>query len=530
MLRALFLSLLLMLPISANSPDLASIERGKAALISYPVESSPILVPYEPFKNFLTADNSNPLKMLFLGLSEAVFKIHSLEDFYKWMGLAPFNENASGIYEIPKPKNWESNQPIGVTILHTDLGKAMTFSCGSCHAGQFLGKSILGLPNKGIRANRTFDLAEQWLPLAPSMLFQSATGATNNERQMYHNTKDALEAVQSHTPLALGLDTSLSHVGRSLATRNKDAWATRSNFYETFPRKHELDQARADSKPAVWWNVKYKNRWLSDGSIISGNPVVTNILWNEIGRGADLKKLDAWIDNNLDTIEDMTQAVLHTDAPKWGDFFPSDSIKLASAMKGEELFKANCSGCHGVYEKVWNENPNLPTEELIQTSRVIYHDNTPVVNVGTDPNRWQGMKELSSQLNALTISKKHSIKIVPQKGYVPPPLVGIFARYPYFHNNSVPNLCAVLSVESQRPQVFYQGPSQKLSDFDSDCVGFPTGEKVPAEWKQISHARIDTQRAGLSNKGHTSMLLNPDGSERFSANDKRNIIEFLKTL
>lgn len=529
--KILTLGAFLSLHVFAAAPvDEAAVERGRAALISYPVESTPIFVPYEPFKNFLEADANNPLKQLFLGLSEAVFKIHDLKDFYSWMGLAPYNENESGIYALPKPHDWEKDQPLGVTLLHTELGRGMTFGCSSCHAGQFLGKSILGLPNKGIRANRTFVLAKQVLPLAPSLLFQTATGATNDEREMYHNSKWALEAVRPQTPLALGLDTSLSHVARSLASRGTDVWATKSEWYELFPRSHELDKNRADSKPAVWWTAKYKSRWLSDGSIISGNPVITNILWNEIGRGANLKKLDQWISSNMGIVDDMTSAILNTPAPKWNDFFPAESIKLASAMRGENLFNANCADCHGVYEKRWNENPNLSAEELIETSRVIYHEETPVMDVGTDENRWKGMKQLSQQLNALAISKKYNMKIVPQQGYVPPPLVGIFARYPYFHNNSAPTLCDVLTVESKRTAVYYQGPSQKPSDFDSDCVGYPRGDKIPAEWKKISHARVDTKRTGLSNKGHTRMLLNADGSERFSVNEKSDIIEFLKTL
>jgi len=47
----------------------------------------------------------------------------------------------------------------------------------------------------------------------------------------------------------------------------------------------------ADSKPAVWWGLKYKNRWLSDGSVVSGNPIFTNIIWNELVTLNDLTDL-----------------------------------------------------------------------------------------------------------------------------------------------------------------------------------------------------------------------------------------------
>ena len=46
--------------------------------------------------------------------------------------------------------------------------------------------------------------------------------------------------------------------------------------------------------------------------------------------------------------------------------------------------------------------------------------------------------------------------VEPQEGYVPPPLVGIWMRYPYFHNGSAPTLCDVVTRPSQREKVFYQ--------------------------------------------------------------------------
>ena len=50
-------------------------------------------------------------------------------------------------------------------------------------------------------------------------------------------------------------------------------------------------------------------RWLLDGSVVSGNPVYTNLIWNEIGRGTDLKELEAWLDKNQKTVDEITAAV-----------------------------------------------------------------------------------------------------------------------------------------------------------------------------------------------------------------------------
>jgi mono/diheme cytochrome c family protein len=506
---------------------------GTKYLVDYPVSTTRILIPYNSFDRFLSLDNQNPLKKIFQGLSQKVFQIKNFEDFYSWLGLSSYNENAQTgtLFDIPKSIYRPNNEPLGASVLlQANNIPALSFSCATCHAGEFMGKTILGLPNKGVRANRFYVLAKQTLPLIPSDLFQLATLSTSQEKNLFRESKNGLESVRSQAPLVLGLDTSLSHVGRSLAMRSPNSLASHSTFYEHFPRKHQLDHQRADSKPGVWWTLKYKNKWLSDGSIVSGNPVLTNILWNEIGRGADLVKFEKWAQENHFVMEQMTQAIKEMPAPHWSDFFPAEEIHLASAMRGEALFNTSCASCHGIYEKEWSYSEVKTAEELIQTRRVLYPEETPVVNVGTDENRWQGMRQLSSQLNTLRITQKNNIHTKYQEGYVPPPLVGIFARYPYMHNNSVPNLCAVLTPDYKRPTEFYQGPSKSKEDFDVDCVGYPVGKDIPLEWKKNSAAYYNTQREALSNKGHTFMLLNPDGSERFTPADKKDLIEYLKTL
>src|SRR5207253_8181529 len=139
---------------------------------------------------------------------------------------------------------------------------------------------------------------------------QASTNATNGETQMMRQLKENMKSVGLKKPLTLGLDTSLAQVSLSLNHRNRDAYASFSSFYAANPRPDPvLDSSPADSKPAVWWNLKYKNRWLSDGSVVSGNPILTNILWNEIGRGANLTKLESWLQQNEKVLQEITTAV-----------------------------------------------------------------------------------------------------------------------------------------------------------------------------------------------------------------------------
>jgi hypothetical protein len=154
-----------------------------------------------------------------------------------------------------------------------------------------------------------------------------------------------------------------------------------------------------------------------------------------------------------------------------------------------------------------------------------------VIDVGTDPGRYLGMKEFAEDLNRLQISKNLNAVVEPQTGYVPPPLEGIWSRWPYFHNNSIPNLCALLTPGSMRPKTYVAGEAKdKKLDFDQECVGYPLGEKAPAEWSKNKDYFYDTQKEGLSNLGHDERIFIKDGKEIYSQSEKLELIEFLKTL
>ena len=171
----------------------------------------------------------------------------------------------------------------------------------------------------------------------------------------------------------------------------------------------------------------------------------------------------------------------------------------------------------------------MRSAEKLKTVAVKYHDSTPVVNVGTDPFRRLGMKSLE-QLNDLAISKKNGIVIQAQDGYVPPPLVGIWARWPYLHNNSIPNLCALLTPADRRPLAYYSGEANNTqTDYDFECGGYPTGVKTPKAWATREHL-FDTRRRGMGNMGHDKGIFIRNGKEILSAEDKRSLIQFLQTL
>lgn len=519
----------------SSSEFRSKVMKGRKHALFYPVTVSELRIPYEPLKTFFESAPNDPVRKLLFDLAKVVSPFKNMNDVFKWLGVHDFPAGiqAETPNEFPHLTAEEKALPMGATLWETEEGKSLTFGCAACHTSDLFGVKVLGLTNRFPRANEFFRKGATLAPYVNTFLFKKMLNATEGERQILVRAKHNLKFVGTKEPVSVGLDTSLAQVALSLAKRKKDEYATRTELSHRFPRHNKLETMVADSKPAVWWNLKYKNRWLSDGSIVSGNPVYTNFLWNEIGRGTDLKELEVWLKENNDTIEELTAAVFSSKPPRYEKFFGEDSIDIEKAQRGQAHFVQSCQKCHGTYEKGWDQaNAHLLTKtELIQNTKVIYHAKTPVRDVGTDPGRYLGMNEFAADLNRLAISKAIGTVVEPQKGYVPPPLDGIWSRWPYFHNNSAPSLCAVLTAGSKRPVTYVAGPAKnKETDFDSECVGYPLGDKAPAAWKKDPDFLYDSRKEGLSNKGHDEKIFIKDGQEIYTREQKLELVEFLKTL
>ncbi|MBX3034236.1 MAG: hypothetical protein KF865_09960 [Bdellovibrionaceae bacterium] len=509
-----------------------AVEAGRLHAQIYPVDVTGLLPPYEPVRRFIEESPADPLRLILQSLFQRFARVDSMNDLFSWIGLQPYpRPEDQGVYAVPYPGGRRPDTLMGLGLVERDGATGFTLSCAACHAGNLFGKTVLGMSTRFPRANETFRRSAWAAHYYRSSAFSSLFRATPAEVALLDEAVRNLASVGVKRPLTLGLDTSLAQVALSLNKRNEDAMAGKNPRWQARPRADLLDSRPADSKPAVWWNLKYKNRWLSDGSVISGNPIFTNLLWNEIGRGADLDRINHWLSRNDDVIRELTTAVFSAEAPRWTDFFPAEQLDLPLAKEGQGVYRLTCARCHGVYEKAWDQPAfdQAPLAERLRTTQVIYHRQTPVIDVGTDPFRHEGMKSLE-RLNQLEISRRHGTVIQAQKGYVPPPLVGIWARWPYFHHNSAPSLCAVLTRSSERPVSYYAGEARdRRRDFDAECNGYPQGDKVPAAWRKKEFL-YDTRRAGMGRDGHDEGIFLERGRELLSARQKRALVEFLKTL
>ena len=185
------------------------------------------------------------------------------------------------------------------------------------------------------------------------------------------------------------------------------------------------------------------------------------------------------------------------------------------ASKGEAVFKQTRARCHGTYGENWTyPNKIIPLDEI-----------------GTDPARFRGLTPKFIQYSDQTWfaqAERASGAKYPSKasdGYQAPPLDGLWATAPYFHNGSVPTVYQVLNSKA-RPKRFTRSYHTGPEDYDRVKLGWKYREVGPVDPKLPARERrkvYDTKEPGRGNGGHTF-------GDDLTDEQRMAIIEFLKTL
>lgn len=257
------------------------------------------------------------------------------------------------------------------------------------------------------------------------------------------------------------------------------------------------EYADFDLDPPAWWYLKKKTALYSDGAATGDftRPIMQFTMGEPNG-----EKIRGWESE----FRDILAYLKSIEKPKYP--LPIDA-KLAQA--GAQVFTKTCAGCHGTYDAT-GKYPN----------KVV-----PLEVIGTDPLRLTKLsKEFRQYMDKTWFGQGGSQHIAEPKGYVAPPLDGVWASAPYFHNGSVPTVYGVLTAEA-RPKYFRRMGTSK--DYDTQNLGLkiealnaPALKDAPAEARRRV---VDTTLPGLSNAGH------PFGF-KLSEKEKRQVIEYLKTL
>ena len=345
-----------------------------------------------------------------------------------------------------------------------------TMTCLACHQGKVAGQVVAGLPNS-LFALQT--LAED-------------VRATKLRLRKPLVRMDFASAV---FPLGTSNGTTNAIVFGMALMSNRDRSL---NIEPHIPPK----LVHHDHDAPAWWHFKKKTRLYSDGFAAKDHrPLMQFMLVPENGpeRFAewedDFREIYGWLES--------------LEAPDY-----PFAIDRALAERGEVVFNNNCAECHGSY----GANSSYPNKIV------------PIEEVGTDPVR---LSALSSEHRAAYgeswFGHFGENEVVPNPGgYVAPPLDGVWASAPYFHNGSVPTLWHVLH-PAERPAVWLR--SEDGYDQQKAGLEVQSFERVPKSVVTGRERRryFDTSQPGKSAAGH----LFPDALDD---DEKRAVLEYLKTL
>ena len=356
-------------------------------------------------------------------------------------------------------------------------------NCIGCHASSFRGEFIIGMGNS----------FSNWAGdgIAPTtqlrMLIATRYGVKSGEYAAAERLMRGMDVIGSGatTPFA-GVNPAFKIEELAAAHRRPDdlTWSDKKVFTPT-PKP-----IASDVPP--WWHMKKKR----------------SLYYNGMGHGDRARLIQqigvvglkdaAHAEEIAKGMPDLLTFIESIEPPA----YPVE-VDRALAERGREIFVDTCMECHGSYGADWTY-PN----------KVVSVD-----EVGTDPVYAEALIEtpLTRWYNESWFAKGQNLSSVkPTRGYIAPPLDGIWATAPYLHNGSVPTLVALLD-SSQRPTFWRR--SWDSNDYDLDRVGWNYTEPPGP----VDDYTYDTTIPGYSNSGH---LYGDD----LTAEERAAVIEYLKTL
>jgi mono/diheme cytochrome c family protein len=415
------------------------------------------------------------IALLTRSFNPTIWSTNAYENVWRQWGLstrpANFEEAFRERYGLPEAPYPNDGYPMGVRGSGGLLGKGLSTDCLVCHGGSIAGHGYVGLPNSCL------DMQALYEDLARADARSGITPFT------FSNVRGTTEA----GAMAIFL--------YQLRQPDLNLRVTRQNL--------GLRDDLCEDPPA-WWLLKKKKTMYHTGSSDSRSVrSIMQFMLSPLNPPSTIKKEET-------TFRDIQAYILSLEPPKYP--FPVDS---ELAKRGEGVFRATCSRCHGTYGQDWTYPNKIVAIDII----------------GTDRNRFEGFKPESGQFyNQSWFAHEKSgwlgdeYPVMKTAGYQAPPLDGIWATAPYLHNGSVPTVYHLLNSKS-RPRVFTRSFRTGAEDYDPVKLGWKiqdpegNGNLSPFESRKI----YDTTRPGRGNGGHTF-------GDDLTEEERMAVIEYLKTL
>lgn len=360
-----------------------------------------------------------------------------------------------------------------------DDAGAWRMNCLACHQGEVDGRAIPGLPNSAY---------------ALETLTEEVRAVKVRQRKPFGH---------------MDLGSLLMPLGTTNGTTNAVIFGValmrhRGPDLSIVQRPPRLDLAHHDMDAPAWWHYRKRRTLYADGFAPKGHRMLMQFLlvkengperfreWED-----DFRAVEAWIDS--------------LEPPRW-----PWTVDAALADTGRTVFVAHCAGCHGTYGSEGRYAERVVDIAEVGTDRVRLDSLSTQDRVDLNRSWFAHFGADASDLEG----RERPV------GYVAPPLDGVWATAPYFHNGSVPTLWHVLH-PAARPRVW----KRSATGYDRERVGLEVEEFVevprPVEPARLAPAErrrfFDTSRRGKSAAGH-------DFPDSLTEAEKAAVLEYLKTI
>lgn len=387
-----------------------------------------------------------------------------------------------GLLEAPYDND---GAPLGF-VVKKDGSWAM--NCLICHTGAVAGKTVMGLANTALDFSGIYEDVENTV----AILHADKPGNPNFPQGLLFlaqgKNPEKIEFPEGLLSVSRGTYNSFTFSVNFLSIRDRDL-TVRQTPVDLKPMNHYLD-------PPALWHARKKTAFYTDGfAVKSVRPLMQFSLDPSFGP----EQFKSW-ENDYKEIYEW----LHTiESPK----YPGE-INKSLASEGQRVYEETCARCHGT-PGPGGEYPN----------KVV-----PVDVVNTDRGRLDGLSpEFKKYFSSSWMGKNGETGITTHsEGYVAPPLDGVWASAPYFHNGSVPTLYHVLFPD-ERPAVW---KVKDYNSYDHTRMGLPVEEfrSMPATSTILEkRSYYDTTRPTMSNSGHRF-------PETLTREQRRSLLEYLKSL
>jgi len=378
--------------------------------------------------------------------------------------------------------------PNGVTVVSAN--------CLQCHAQHLHGKLVVGL------GNATLDFTSDRGASVPGadLAIALTHGFGSKEYAAYLPFRRAVAASGKHLKTEVMGANPADKLAVVLAA-HRDPKTLKWRDQPALPIPKQV--VPTDVPP--WWHLKKKNAMFYTGS---GRGDFARIMMASSLLTLRDTKEAAEVDQQFADVVAYLES-LEAPAYPW-------PVQEPLVKRGKVVFNQRCAECHGTYAAKGSNEADTYPNLLVELKRV---RTDPLLAKSQEANE----AFLAWYNNSWFATTEPTAQMVSTKGYVAPPLDGIWATAPYLHNGSVPTLEDLLDSE-QRPDRWRRSFGTDLKrDYDSERVGWKVERGAVAKNPSDARWLYDTTKPGYGNRGHTF-------GDKLSAADRKAVVEYLKTL